>query len=1079
MTFWIAAAFATLPLPTYPDCGTDVATLEDDCPRDLDEGEWQLISGIPSYSADTIRESEKALGSGLWADQAFQTQTGRFDVTIAVLDSGIEWQSKDLVNKVFINVGELPQPQFADGTPIDDWDLDDNGLFNVADYAEDPRVDITAGRDKADGMLDASDLIYTFSDGVDDDGNGYTDDIAGWDFFGDDNDAWNDYDEGFGHHGTGVMREAAAEGDNGGAIGACPNCSILPVRTGDTFITDGSRAALGVDYAVEIGASVVAMAMGAMSHPEAGTWAYDNAYENGVLVVAAAGDENSYHHNLPAMVGDALYVHSVRYDGADKDGANSYMTFLNCNNYGPRTDFSAGTSACATGAVAIISGTAGLLYSHALDLGISVDAGQMKQVLRVSVHDIHFTEDELDENPTYPASPGWDPFYGYGRVNARLALDVLESGDIPPVARITSPEWFLNVDPASRGTLDIDLEAEGDWTLAWGQGWEPTEWTEFASGSGDGAATLDVSRIPVAPIPPPAAKEGTIERIERVHAPAITLLLTTTRDGLEGEARRTVFVYEDPDLKPGFPIALDGSGESSPILVDLDGDSVLEVVIATANGEVHAYDGAGAMMPNFPLLTDPDPRSGAEGMLEGFLATAAAADLDGDGDVEIVAAGLLGGLYAWNASTGERLAGFPVQNLGREPEEFDETHTYDNGFAGAPTLVDVDADGDLEILVAGMDSRVYVVHHDGVAFDGYPMELCHPENCAGAGGARIISSPAVGDLDGDGDLDAILGGNETISGGNFSVTHAFDLNSGEALPGWPRRASGLVAEAALLPLIGTGHPASVAIVDLDGDGDLEILDPVMIGQADVLDHEGEIHLDLRYSEDSFGENHGTSEPGFAALTVNPSVGDVDGDGTPDVFVGGAGTFALVSLALSSNVDFQHVLGGWSGASGEFLNGFPRGVEDFQFLVAPAIADVDGDDRPEVIYGSAGYMVNAWDADGETPEGWPKFTGQWILGSPAIGDIDGDGYLDVLVSTREGYLYAWTTEGRADQEVQWASMHHDAANTSNYHTPLPAQLGPLDVCEGQGCCCRARQEGKAGLRAGLFLLPLLLGWRLRR
>ena len=1077
--FWIAAAFATMPMPTFPECGDDPVTAHEDCPSDLHEGEWHLISWIPSYSEESIRPAEVPLGSGLWADQAFQLQTGRFDVMVAVLDSGIEWQHPDLVNKVFINQGELPQPQHADGSPVEGWDLDDNGVFNVADYAEDPRVDITAGRDKADGMLDASDLIYTFSDGVDDDGNGYTDDIAGWDFFGDDNDAWNDYDDGFGTHGTGVMREAVAEGDNGGDIGACPNCALLPIRTGDTFVTDGSRAAMGVDFAVESGASVIAMAMGALSHPDQGTRAYYEAYDRGVVVVAAAGDENSYHHNLPAMVGDNLYVHSVRYDGSGKEGAYSYMTFLNCNNYGPRIDFSAGTSACATGAVAITAGTAGLIKSHGRDLGIELNAGQIKQILRASVHDIALTPEELDVHDTYPASPGWDPFYGYGRVNARRALDLVHAGTIPPVARFVTPEWFVNVDPATVGTVEVELEVEGSWELSWGQGWEPTEWTAFASGEGDSTVHFDPSTVPVAPMPRAPTNEGTLERVERVHAPAITLLLRAEKGGLEGEARRTLFVYEDPTLLPGFPITLEGSGESSPVLADLDGDSILEVLIGTANGDVLAFNGQGELMPGFPVGTGQDPREGApEGLGEAFIATVAAGDLDGDGSVEVVAASLNGGIFAWSA-TGELLSGFPVRSLGREPEELDDSHTYDQGFAGAPTLEDIDQDGDLEIIVAGMDSRIYVLHHDGSALSGYPMELCHPENCDGLAGARIITSATIGDMDGDGDLDMVLGGNETISGGNFSVTHAFDALTGTPLTGWPRRASGLVAEAALLPLIGTGHPASVALVDLDGDGDLEVIDNVMIGQGDVLDWQGEVFLDLGYSADRFGEEAGTSEPGFASLTNNPSVGDLDGDDVPDVFMGGAGTFALVGLALSQNVDFQHVLGGWSGATGESLVGWPRGVEDFHFLVAPAIADVSGDGLAEAIHGSAGYILNAWDAEGNSPEGWPKFTGQWILGSPAVGDIDGDGYLDVLVSTREGYLYAWTTEGRADQDVQWASIHHDARNTGNYHTPLPAQLGPLDVCEGSGCCCRARQEQKAGLRAGLFLLPLLLGWRLRR
>ena len=78
--------------------------------------------------------------------------------------------------------------------------------MNIQD-SYDPRVDQTAGRDKFDDDLDPSDLLYTAFgpewDGVDNDGNGYTDDISGWDFFGNDNDAFNDWDNGNGTHGTG------------------------------------------------------------------------------------------------------------------------------------------------------------------------------------------------------------------------------------------------------------------------------------------------------------------------------------------------------------------------------------------------------------------------------------------------------------------------------------------------------------------------------------------------------------------------------------------------------------------------------------------------------------------------------------------------------------------------------------------------------------------------------------------------------------------------------------------------------------------------------------------------------------
>ena len=73
------------------------------------------------------------------------------------------------------------------------------------------------------GMLDPHDLILKCSDGNDDDGNGYVDDISGWDFFMDDNDAYDDTRFG---HGNGEARDSAAAGNDGrGDIGVCPDCS--------------------------------------------------------------------------------------------------------------------------------------------------------------------------------------------------------------------------------------------------------------------------------------------------------------------------------------------------------------------------------------------------------------------------------------------------------------------------------------------------------------------------------------------------------------------------------------------------------------------------------------------------------------------------------------------------------------------------------------------------------------------------------------------------------------------------------------------------------------------------------------
>ena len=157
-----AVATATVPIaPSFPGCGNPETP--ELCPPDLEE-DWALINYIPENALLSVREAELELGSGIAANAAWEVTTGRWDVLLAVADSGVEWGQGDIVNKLFINIGELPEPICEDGELGVEHDCDGNGLVNIQDWAHDPRVDQTAGRDKFDELwpLSFPDLRVAF-----------------------------------------------------------------------------------------------------------------------------------------------------------------------------------------------------------------------------------------------------------------------------------------------------------------------------------------------------------------------------------------------------------------------------------------------------------------------------------------------------------------------------------------------------------------------------------------------------------------------------------------------------------------------------------------------------------------------------------------------------------------------------------------------------------------------------------------------------------------------------------------------------------------------------------------------------
>ncbi|MFH1861244.1 MAG: T9SS type A sorting domain-containing protein [bacterium] len=398
---------------------------------------------------------------------------------------------------------------------------------------------------------------------------------------------------------------------------------------------------------------------------------------------------------------------------------------------------------------------------------------------------------------------------------------------------------------------------------------------------------------------------------------------------------------------------------ASPKFADLTGDNVTEILLTTygtvnpySEGWLHAWDGAGNALPNYPLhLTGAAPGTPAIG------------DLDGDGDVEIVQ-GTWNYLYVFNA-IGTSFPNWPISLYVTQ----------------AAALEDLDGNGDLEIIVPSSTTmRVY--NHDTSVFPGFPVS-----------GAHDLTAAAVGDLEGDGDLE-IVAGSFVASGSASDYVYAWHHN-GSPVSGFPVTTAGSVK-------------VPPALVDLDGDGTLEIVadcwsqtgtdflyvwshmgqpEPgwplniayIRLSSPSVADLDGDGDLEIIVGgmsssppgEKVYAYHHdATPVAGFPVVLPNSSygnvnstctVGNIDGDDYPEIVI------KAVNYIFALNHD------------GSTVAGFPVPLSDENHSgttsPSPAIGDPDGDGWAEIFAASCYNNVMLMDQAGAFTAAlnyWPTY-----------------------------------------------------------------------------------------------------------
>jgi hypothetical protein len=1048
--------------------------------------------------------------SGVSADRAWKVTTGSPEVEIAIIDTGIRWENAELRSKVWLNRRELPLPRLADGSTASSYDANGDGTFNVDDYANDSRVNPNGGPNGIPAKLDGQDVIRAFTDGSDADGNAYVDDIAGWDFFDDDNDPFDASSYASAEdHGSGRAENAAAETDNGlDGASPCPRCRIMPLRLWDTFVAPADTYGMATIYAADNGADVQEVALGVLQNSRFSQSATQYAFTKGVALMQVSSDLNTSDHNFPTNYNNTVFVagsvadteglgqdNQQLADGLQRFGipAGSQAPVQTWFRNSGLTQFGGHAAVVMMGvtgseSVGQAAGAAGLVKSRGLELAPSIGgpltSNEVKQLLTLTAEDV------LPENTTGTGAPdyaqvGWDQHFGYGRVNMHAAVSRVAPGTIPPEAGLESPPWFMPLDPVTNPTVSVGGFASArrassfTYELAYAPGLEPLPqlFTPFATGAGTGPINGNLGTIPLATVAGllPGSAAGIPPTDPYQYAFTVRLRVTDNL-GNVGEDRKTLFAYHDPTLHAGWPKFIDSGGEQSLRLSDLDGNGSLEIVAANTSGEINVYNADGTTASYFnggaPFLGAvpavvanhlgaPAFTTGAVAPSHGGFSTPAVGDLDKDGYPEIVAINN-DRVYALR-NNGTVLSGFPVavNPAFSAPSVRSKTKHLKTGFFSSAALGDLDRDGRLDIVGAAMDQRAYAWNMDGQLLNGWPVFLSD-----GGNGAESINTPAVGDINGDGFLDVIVATNEIFGGSSpggieeairqglinlaagqaggssrlYAIQHDGTAHDGDPsdnggsvrdpdafLPGWPVTLNSLSPE--LLPLVEPGVDAIIADVDPTSPG-LEVINNSFAGDLTVIAGDGS----FRYAYQSAASGGPSLSPGTVVQTAeHAAVGDVTGAGTASVFKGGVPVEQLVNLLLvGQNVPYQHLIQGWNAATGAYLPGWPRAMDDYQIFTSPAIANVGGASDREVIAGSGLYLLHAFGPSGAEAATFPKFTGGWLSGVTATGDIDGDGSLELANWTREGNMFVWdTTAPACGGNDEWWGFRHDDHNSGRY------------------------------------------------
>lgn len=983
------------------------------------------------------------------AEQAWDIVRGNSDIIIAIIDSGVDYNHEDLAANIWRDASGNPGMDFVD--------------FDITPYIP---------------------ILLP---------------IEGEDYTGIDNDPSD-----FNGHGTHCAGIADAVADNSrGVVGISHNCRIMPVRAGcaviyfffiEIVVFPDDAAINAIRYAADNGADVISMSFGGPGEPsDAERQAIDHAYNKGVTLVAAAGNSGNDEMNYPAAFDNVIAVSATASDdslasysnygswidvaapgGDDENPPMIYSTlpqiprFSTFDGYG----YGAGTSM----ACPYVAGLAGLILSA----NPALTNAQVRQVLRSTADDL--------------GSPGFDIFYGYGRVNAYNAVLTQAT---PCEADIES----ASIRGGSISIVDIAYKAIGatlsSYILDYSTDDGPGSWTEITSaatavengsasftlpvGSGTATMRLRVTDTFGSTYEDRATVEYSTIKITSPLSQGMITNADFTVTGNAAGADLTSYTLECSSL--GVITGPVASQVENAVLGTLDGSLLEENTTYTLTLRITTTAGEKTAQLNFSVV---------RGMLDGWPVSAtyeyggtlyrplvttapAVADIDDDGYPEVVVAGYLGtnpgdmiGVYRFN---GALQTGWPKNIAGAL---LHRDHVV---------LGDLNNNDRLEIVAAttagsgGNDSSVFAWNQNGGILAGWPKTY-----------TGDLKGLTLADLDNDGGLDVVV---TTLASGRARI-EAWDFSGGD-ITGWPVSVSLPSASASFLEgavagdiiadnfkeiIIAlssedAGVDSRLAIFDYQGS---QILNQSVSGVSKFylpvlgdVDNDGylEVIVGGSASDSSPGSIYifqadGTLAQGWpqeaGTIPKRISLADFESDGNPEIIVGT--DFSLAGQENSITVfDYQ----------GNINSGWPVSFEagNIGMRQDPVVGDIDGDGTLEImavqqylVSGNYELRLYAWDENAASLGGYPKvlsadatFSGNG--GSPSIADLSQDMMVDIVVPKGDnGLIYAYSLSATFDEySLPWPVYRHDAQHTASLpsgagnHVPFLYYIGNRTVDEG--------------------------------